>query len=76
MSVHKIRLRTSEVRDFVARASACDFDIDVSYNHLTVDAKSILGVLALDLRQILTVSCNGYSSEFESYLMSKFALAS
>ncbi len=75
MSEHKIRLQSSEVKDFVARASACDFDIDVSYNHFIVDAKSILGVLALDLRQILTVSCNGYSPEFEQYLTEKVAAA-
>ncbi|MCR5283220.1 MAG: HPr family phosphocarrier protein [Lachnospiraceae bacterium] len=75
MSEYKIRLQSSEVKDFVTRASACDFDIDVSYNHLTVDAKSILGVLAMDLRQILTVSCNGYSAEFENYLAGKYAVA-
>ena len=74
MSEYKIRLQSSEVKDFVTRASACDFDIDVSYNHFIVDAKSILGVLALDLRQILTVSCNGYSADFESYLTSKVAM--
>ena len=34
MLEHKIKLQISEVKDFVARASACDFDIDVSYNHL------------------------------------------
>ena len=74
MSVYKIMLRNEEVKDFVSKASKCDFDIDVSYNHLTVDAKSILGVLAMDLRQILTVSCNGYNAEFDSYL-SKYAVA-
>ena len=75
MSEYKIRLQSSEVKDFVTRASACDFDIDVSYNHLTVDAKSILGVLAMDLRQILTVSCNGYNADFDNYLTGKYAVA-
>ncbi|MBR4759646.1 MAG: HPr family phosphocarrier protein [Lachnospiraceae bacterium] len=74
MREHKIKLSKEEVKDFVIRASKCDFDIDVSYNHITVDAKSILGVLALDLRQILTVSCNGYSADFEKYLTSKVAM--
>ena len=74
MREHKIKLSKEEVKDFVIRASKCDFDIDVSYNHITVDAKSILGVLALDLRQILTVSCNGYSADFENYLTSKVAM--
>ena len=74
MSVYKIMLRNEEVKDFVSKASACDFDIDVSYNHLTVDAKSILGVFAMDLRQILTVTCNGFNAEFDRYL-NNFAVA-
>ena len=63
-----------EVKDFVAAATRCDFDIDISYNRFVVDAKSIVGVLGLDLNQILTVSYNGYDQEFEDYL-NHFALA-
>lgn len=74
MRTHKIRLRVDEVKDFVAAATRCDFDIDISYNRFVVDAKSIVGVLGLDLNQILTVSYNGYDQEFEDY-MSHFALA-
>ena len=74
MRTHKIRLRVDEVKDFVAAASKCDFDIDISYNRFVVDAKSIVGVLGLDLNQILTVSYNGYDQEFEDYL-NHFALA-
>lgn len=61
-------LRMDEVKEFVSAASKCDFDIDIFYNRYSVDAKSILGVMGLDLRQPLTVRCNGYSEEFESYL--------
>ncbi|WP_337663886.1 HPr family phosphocarrier protein [Suilimivivens sp.] len=74
MRTHKIRLRVDEVKDFVAAATRCDFDIDISYNRFVVDAKSIVGVLGLDLNQILTVSYNGYDEEFEDYL-NHFALA-
>ncbi len=63
-----IRLGFDEVKDFVEAASRCDFDIDISYNHYTVDAKSILGVYGLDLTKMLTVSCNGYCAEFDRYL--------
>ena len=59
MRTHKIRLRVDELKDFVAAATRCDFDIDISYNRFVVDAKSIVGVLGLDLNQILTVSYNG-----------------
>lgn len=74
MRTHKIRLRVDEVKDFVAAATRCDFDIDISYNRFVVDAKPIVGVLGLDLNQILTVSYNGYDQEFEDYL-NHFALA-
>lgn len=74
MVTRKIKLRLNEVKDFVAAASQCDFDIDISYNSYIVDAKSIVGVLGLDLRQVLTVSYNGYNAEFEEY-MNRFAIA-
>ena len=74
MRTHKIRLRVDEVKDFVAAATRCDFDIDISYNRFVVDAKSIVGLLGLDLNQILTVSYNGYDQEFEDYL-NHFAIA-
>lgn len=70
----RIKLRLDEVKNFVETASRCDFDIDVSYNRFTVDAKSIVGVLGLDLNRILTVTYNGYDPEFEE-LMKNFAMA-
>ena len=72
---HKIMLRPEEVKEFVAAASKSAFDIDIYYNSYVVDAKSILGVLGLDLRRVLTVSINGYDPEFEKYI-AKFAVAS
>lgn len=71
----RIKLRLDEVKNFVEAASRCDFDIDVSYNRFTVDAKSIVGVLGLDLNQILTVTYDGYDSEFDK-LVQNFAMAS
>ena len=63
-----IRLRLNEVKDFVEAASRCNFDVDIFYNRSVVDAKSILGVYALDLTKTLTVSYNGYDPDFEEYL--------
>lgn len=74
MMTHKIKLRLDEVNEFVSAATKCDFDIDISYNSYIVDAKSIVGVLGLDLNQVLTVSYHGYDPEFEKY-MSRFAIA-
>ena len=67
MMKYKIMLRPEEVKDFVAAASKCEFEIDICYNHYTVDAKSIVGVLGLDLRRVLTVTCHGFNSDFDQY---------
>ncbi|MFI3213146.1 MAG: HPr family phosphocarrier protein [Eubacteriales bacterium] len=75
MTQHKIKLTQDDVKDFVAEATRFDFDIDIAYNRFAVDAKSILGVLALDFNKVLTVTCNGYSAEFERFLK-RFSLAS
>ena len=29
---HRIKLRPAEVKDFVAAASKCEFDVDIAYN--------------------------------------------
>ena len=71
---YKIVLRPDEVQEFVNEASRYDFDIDIAYNSYVVDAKSILGVYGLDLTRVLTVTCHGYSKEFDSYLRN-FAIA-
>lgn len=62
-----------EAKEFVAAASRCDFDIDVFYNRIIIDAKSLLGVLSLDLTRVLTVEYNGENEEFESFLEEKAA---
>ncbi|MCH5254976.1 MAG: HPr family phosphocarrier protein [Lachnospiraceae bacterium] len=74
MLQYKIRLKPDEAGDFVAAASKCVFDVDISYNSFIVDAKSIIGVLGLNFDQILTVSYNGHDANFEEYLK-KYAVA-
>ena len=75
MKQKKIRLTTiNDAMEFVKRASRCDFDIDVNYNRVLVDAKSILGVMGMDLNHILTVKCYGESPEFENFLQ-RYAVA-
>lgn len=69
MKEKKIMLPTlAEAKRFVEEATKCDFDIDVFYNRVTIDAKSILGVLSLDLTRVLTVQFNGENRRFEEYL--------
>lgn len=69
MKEKKIMLPSmAEAKRFVDEATKCDFDIDVFYNRVTIDAKSILGVLSLDLTKVLTVQFNGDDEGFEDYL--------
>ena len=71
----KIRLSANEdVRDFVRTAEKCDFDIDIFYNRIIIDAKSLLGILSMDLTRNLNVRCYGENSEFNRTLQ-KFAVA-
>lgn len=74
MKETKIKLGLDDVKEFVEAAARCDFDIDVNYNRVFVDAKSILGVLALDLGKVLTVKCHGEDAAFEDFLQ-KYAVA-
>ena len=69
MKQKRILLPTiDDAKMFVAAATQCDFDIDVYYNRVVIDAKSILGVLSLDLRNILTVQYDGENDAFEAFL--------
>lgn len=73
--VSKIKLnQAKEVEEFVAAAVKCDFDVDIFYNRIVIDAKSILGILSMDLTQELTVKCHGDNTEF-NHTLQKFAVA-
>lgn len=67
----KIKLTPEEVQHFVAVASKCNFDIDISYNRYVVDAKSFLGVYGLDFSQILTVCYEGFNESLEELLKNR-----
>ncbi|MCI8837570.1 MAG: HPr family phosphocarrier protein [Hungatella sp.] len=74
MKQKRIFLPTIEdAKKFVEAASKCDFEIDIFYNRIIIDAKSILGVLSLDLTRVLTVEYNGENEEFEAFLEKKSA---
>ena len=55
-------------KQFCRLAGECDFDIDLVYNRVVIDAKSILGVLSMDLRKVLKVRMNGDNTNFEAFL--------
>ncbi len=75
MNQKNIKLTDAEeVQDFVRAAGNCDFDIDISYQHIVIDAKSILGVMGLGVEKELTVKYGGKDREFENVL-SKYSVA-
>lgn len=74
METVKVKLREPEdVKELVSAAEKCDFDIDVCYQRIIVDAKSFLGVLSIGLQKPLTVSCHGYDKSFLN-TVKKFAV--
>lgn len=75
MREKKIRLGAADVTEFVKAAETCDFDVDISYDRVVIDAKSIVGVFSMDLSKVLTVKYGGQNPEFEN-LLQKFAIAS
>lgn len=74
MMERQIKLSREDVLDFVKAASKCDYDIDISYNRIVIDAKSILGILSMDLNRVLTVTCHGEDSQFLNSIQ-KYAIA-
>ena len=75
MQEHQIMLHaTEDVKEFVNAASKCDFDIDIFYNRIIIDAKSLLGILSMDLTRQLTVRCYGNNPQFND-VIAKFAVA-
>ena len=73
MKEKKIKLMaTDEVQEFVNAAEKCDFDIDIRDQRIIIDAKSLLGVLGLGLRKVVTVQYWGENRNFEN-IVRKYA---
>ena len=75
MKQKRIFLATIEdAKEFVAAASKCDFDIDISNERVVMDAKSLLGVMGMGIEKQLTVKYGGENLSFENVL-SKYEVA-
>lgn len=71
----KIQLKAfSDVKEFVKAAEKCEYDVDVFYNRVVVDAKSILGVMSMDLTRPLTVKYHVEDQDCFEQTLSKFAM--
>ncbi len=74
MMEKKIRLKSfSEAFEFVEAAEKCRYDVDIYYNRVVVDAKSILGVMSMDLTRILTVVYRPEDSKVLEKVLDRFS---
>lgn len=57
-----------DVKEFVAQANKCVFDIDLLSGRYAVDAKSIMGIFSLDLTKTLTLVIHDDSEKADEFL--------
>ena len=70
-----IRLNTlDDVQEFVGAASKCDFDIDLKYRQILIDAKSLLGVIGTGINNDFKVCYMGDDQAFDN-VVDKFTVA-
>ena len=75
MKVFNIRLSTiEEVRNFVNIVSKYDFEIDLKSGRYVVDAKSIMGILRLDLLilielTVLSADCDALMEDLKPMIV-------
>jgi phosphotransferase system HPr (HPr) family protein len=63
----------NDVKDFVNTASKYDFDVDLSSDRYSVNAKSILGIFSLDLSKPVTMTvqsddCDEFFAEISQFI--------
>lgn len=66
--MERIQVKFNDVTDvnkFVSLVSRHDSDVDLYCGSYCVDAKSILGIMTIDLRNQMWVTCNGDREEKE-----------
>lgn len=67
----KIKLNSpDDVAIFSRIINQCDFDIDIVSSHTYVDAKSVLGLYSINLREPITLDAHGDDYECKE-LMAK-----
>ena len=70
-----IRLNTlDDIQEFVGAASKCDFDIDLKYRQILIDAKSLLGVIGIGTNNDFKVCYMGDDQAFDN-VVDKFTVA-
>ncbi len=74
MTARNIKINNMEdVKDLVSAAEKCAFDVDVCYNRLVIDARSLIGVMSMDLRNTLTIKYSDEDSNILEPVLNKLA---
>lgn len=61
-------------RNLLGAASKCDFDIDLKYRQILIDAKSLLGVIGIGINNDFKVCYMGDDQAFDN-VVDKFTVA-
>lgn len=61
-------------RNLLGAASKCDFDIDLKYRQILIDAKSLLGVIGIGTNNDFKVCYMGDDQAFDN-VVDKFTVA-
>ena len=70
-----IKLNTiNDVKDFVAKVSKCNFDVDLISGRYAVDAKSIMGIFSLDISKEIRLDAHAddaseFLKEIDAYIV-------
>lgn len=69
MKESKVNLNSiDDVKEFVAMANKCVFDVDLLSGRYAVDAKSIMGIFSLDLTKTLKLVIHDDSEKADDFL--------
>lgn len=66
--------KAQEVGQFVRAAERCRNDVDIYYNRVVIDAKSLMGVLGMDLTRDLTVRYDDGEDHAFGKVLDQFAV--
>ena len=65
----QVTLRTTkDIESLCAAAVECSFDVDIISGNYIIDAKSIMGIFALDRSQPLTLSIHADEAQATAFL--------
>lgn len=57
-----------ELVAFVNKAESCSFDVDIRYNHLLIDGKSLMGVMNIGIGKPVEIVCHNTAVSPETLL--------